>query len=306
MKFLLFCNGSIGNTIMYSSVFLTLRKWFPDAQIDVVFDELGKQLYCADKHINKIYNFNRKKDGIKKQITLIGLFRKEHYDFSFHLRSGVRNELVALLGNVKQRVGYKLKGSFQFLTKKFEKQVGLHSSENYKYLIEKVFDRISEDFPFLPINGSFKTDVNSFIEKKFYFQDYVVMHPFGTTISQENWNLKLFYELIEKIKKPIFIFGTEDEISNFKKSEQTKVDILSNRDLGFVSEFIRGAKFFIGNDSSLFHIAECHNVKSFAFFQNDKENSTKWKPLKDTSTYFFVDEMKSNFVNKIAKIINEG
>ncbi len=291
---------------MYSPVFVSLKKWFPDSQIDVVFDELGKQLYGTDKNIDKIYLFNRKNDGLKKQLALIKQFRKEHYAYSFHFRSGVRNEMLAYFANVKRRIGYRLKGSFQFLTDKFEKQVNLHASENYKFLIEKVFDKTSVDFPFLPLNDNYKEEVSKILEDKKQANDYVVMHPFGTTISKENWNLKLFYELIVKIEKPIFIFGTNLEISNLKKVEKTNVYLMVNRDLAFVSEFIRGASFFIGNDSSLFHMAECHDVRSFVFFQKDKENFNKWKPLKNTSTYYFVEEENDKILSEIVKAINEN
>ena len=229
---------------MYSPVFVSLRKWFPNSQIDVVFDELGKQLYGTDKHISKFYLFNRKTDGVRKQFALIKQFRYEHYDYSFHFRSGVRNEMLAYFGNVNKRIGYKLNGSWQFLTHKFDKQVDLHASENYKFLIEKVFNKVSDDFPFLPINNNYKTEVDRFLEEKINSKKYVVLHPFGTTISQENWNLELFYDLIVEIEKPIFVFGTNGEISNLKKIEKANVYLMANKDLAFVSEFIRGASFF--------------------------------------------------------------
>jgi len=305
LKFLLFCNGTIGNTIMYSPIFSSLKKLCPDSQVDVVFNKFGYEMYSSDVNIDKVYQFNRKKDSLKKQFELVREFRKEKYDFSLHLRSGVRNEMLAFLGGVKQRLGRKLEGSWQFLTEYVNKKSTQHAKDEYREFLKAIFGKDIISSPYLPVNEMERKNVESFLSKEKVEGKFLVVHPFGDTISEKCWQSTLFKKIISQVELPIFVLGRGKEMVNFCLPNQTNVNYLSDKNLGFVSELLKRASFFVGNDSGPFHIAECHRVRSFVFYQDNKDNFQKWSPLEKKSKVFWGQKFSEEDLKEIVREINE-
>ncbi len=290
---------------MYSPIFSSLKNFYPDAQVDVVFNKLGYELYSLEENIDNIFIFNRKKDSFIKQLQLVLKFRKEKYNFSLHLRSGVRNEMLAYFGGVKKRFGRKLKGSWQFLNNYVEKIPRQHAKDEYKEFLKVAFDKTVNFNPSLPENELAKQEVQSFLIDKKINKNFLVVHPFGDTISEENWQKDIFKKIINQVQMPIFILGRKTEILNFLFSNNPNVTTLSDQHIGFVSELIKRADFFVGNDSGLFHIAECHKVRSFVFYQKNKDNFVKWSPIEKRSKSYFVQDFQEKDLVEVIGEINE-
>lgn len=126
MKILIYRNGSIGNTVLATAFIRSLKTIWPDSIVDVVVDDWGMDLLAGNPLIRKLYCYRRQQDGPVVQYRLVRQWIREKYDYSFHLRSGTRNELLAWLSRIPHRIGFNLKGSLQLLTERKERQPQIH------------------------------------------------------------------------------------------------------------------------------------------------------------------------------------
>jgi len=312
-KFLVFRNGGIGNTLMATPFFRNLKEFYPHSFVAVVVDEVGLILLKNNPYIDKLYTFNRKKDTLKHQMLLVKDLLADNYDVSFHLRSGIRNELLAFLSRIPNRVGFNLKGSFQFLTHNIKKK---DRNRHVIYGALSIFPKVLQKqanfyYPELYLNEEKKNEAHTFFKKKgIKNKAFIVIHPTGVSMKFENWGLDFYAELINRIQQklpyPIIIIGSniseENKVKNYIKEHKNIIYVMWN-DIAFKAELIRQAAFFIGNDSGPAHIAEAWNVPKVVVYRDDPANFKKWGPLKkDLTLILFQENLKNE--NIFGKIFN--
>ncbi len=309
-KILVFRNSGIGNTIV-DSVFLKLiKEIYPKCTTYCVLDNIGEKLLKENPYIDKIDIFNRRTDNLYYQWKLLKQWRKEKIDISFHLRSGIRQEILAFLSGIPVRVGFKLNGSFQFLTHIINKNKDFHRINNSRLLLALLKEDIPEYFPELYQCIDDKKFIYSYLKKHgFFTKNYIIMHPCGKTYGNENWNLDFYSKIVKKLRSwcdyPIFIIGNKSEICVVKKilGEKEGLTYLMNFHIGQISELINNSLLFIGNDSGPAHIAEAWNVPKVVVYRDDHLNFIKWSPLrKDLSLVIFQHELINQ--NTFTKIYN--
>ena len=313
-KILIFRNGDIGNTLMATPFFRMLKEFYPEAEVHVVVERIGKELLKNDPNIDKFYIFNKKKDNLSIQLNLVKEWRVEKYDVSFHLRAGIRNEILAFLSGIPVRIGFPLKGSFQFLTIKIIKKEISHHFELGRMILSNFHDNVPVYKPRLQVDPYEKSNLNEKLKaNNLKCKEYCVIHPAGKTIKKDNWQLSFFCDIIELIQDsfqlPCVVIGSANERDEIEKSlNVTRQPIFwFQDDIGETSELIRQSKIFCGNDSGPFHIAECWDIPSIVLYRDNENNFLKWHPLNDdTSVPVFHSELndKKTIMNKINKVLN--
>ena len=200
-------------------------------------------------------------------------WRKEKIDLSFHLRSGVRNEILAFTSRIPIRIGFHLKGSFQFLTHKIKKNRFQHCVNNGKMLLSLLQKDISYYLPELyPDPNSIERCNVFFKQNGVTSKKYIVIHPTGITMIKENWNLDFYSKLVKNLncsfKCPIIMIGTLLGKNKVKEyfSNQENVIFAMGHNINLTSEIIKQSILFIGNDSGPMHIAAALNKPQIAIF----------------------------------------
>ena len=313
-KILVFRNGDIGNTLVAQPFFRLLKEYYPDAALHVVVDNIGKELLKNDPNIDRFFVFNRRKDALSRQWNLVNLWRNEKYDASFHLRSGIRNEQLAFLSSIPVRIGFSLKGSFQFLTLKIKKETVMHHFQLGRLLLMPFHKNVPVYLPKLYVDENEKLKIEKLLrEYNLTPGKYVVLHPAGKSVKEDNWQLTFYNKIMDLIydeyKLPCVVIGVGEEREEIERIFEGKnkpifwfVDDICGK-----SELIRQSKFFCGNDSGPFHIAECWNIPSIVLYRDNARNYKKWYPLNDkTSLPIFHAELKNEnlILEKIKIIIN--
>ncbi|VVB80391.1 Glycosyltransferase family 9 (heptosyltransferase) [uncultured archaeon] len=106
----------------------------------------------------------------------------------------------------------------------------------------------------------------------------VVIHASGAK-EGKRWDLEKFLRLYEHLKKknfsPIFVFR-ESEKEEFAPLEG-KVSVKFCKDCDELARFLLTARFFIGNDSGVGHLASSLGVPTVTIFRN-KRGSKLWRP----------------------------
>ena len=289
-KFLVFRNGDIGNTLVATPFLRNLKESYPASHVSVVVDAIGLTVLKNNPFIDDFTVFERHSDTLKRQLALVRKWRRERYDVSFHLRTGVRNELLAFLSGIPRRIGFHLQGSFQFLTQKVRQQeIDGHVIDKSLLLLEKMTGvKPRFYFPELFQDREAVDAVDRFLkENAIEGKRVAVVHPTGRSIGTHKWNFTFYRELLGKLSRNrdiVFVLiGAVHEAPVIRKAFEGVGNAVfgMHLDLLHKSELIRRAALFIGNDSGPAHIAEAWNVPKIVFYRDDPRNYADWHPVKE-------------------------
>ncbi len=296
--FVVFRNSSMGNAIMDSPIFPWLRKQWPDATIVAIFDPVSAQLFEAEDSIDRIIVLPNKA-GYGRLVKVRRELASLKTDVSIHLKTGVRYELLALLARCPVRIGFKLKGSLQYLTHRAKKPGNVHASQFAKVLarVLKPDAELCEPRLVVPPNGLQEAErILSGLES------YIVVHPGGGTIGSDNWNLQLYCEALRRLEKPAIVIGSEQEQETFRQTcDLPFVHFTGKTSIQAAAGLITSARFFIGNDSGPAHIAEAVGTPAIIVYRSNDNNYIRWCPLNpSTHTIFAYRSIEENLAEIIA------
>jgi len=99
--------GDIGDVVWATPAFRAVKEAYPQANVSVLLRESFGTLLDADSHIYRIFEVKRYRgnlvNAVKKQISLLGTLRREHFDLVFDLRSDDRGAFMAFLSGASIR-----------------------------------------------------------------------------------------------------------------------------------------------------------------------------------------------------------
>jgi lipopolysaccharide heptosyltransferase III len=99
--------GDIGDVVWATPTFRAVKEAYPKANVSVLLRQSIGSLLEADPHIHKIFEVKRYRgnliNALKKQIRLLRILRREHFDLVFDLRSDDRGAFMAFLSGASIR-----------------------------------------------------------------------------------------------------------------------------------------------------------------------------------------------------------
>ena len=243
----------IGDMILTTPIFRTLKNNFPNAKVHVLSRSIAKPIIDNNSNINKIIEYNaswfsrgEKKDSF---FTIAKKLKMEKYDLILELKGDPRNVLLSFLAG-GYRVGYNIRG-FGFLLNKTIKWKGLkHITERYLDALRAIGCQ-----KILPKLELF-VDKNSERSVK-KFQNNICIHS-GVGAAERQWPLEYFSELINLLNQKVILVDTDkSRIKSIMKNVKNKnnVVVLDNLNLKQLIALIKNSKLFIGLESVGIHIA---------------------------------------------------
>jgi len=311
VKILVIALSGIGDALMFSPSISFIRKYYPDAEIDLICMFKGvKDIYEFNPKINRIIYFNFMKEGFLKSLFFLFKLRKK-YDVTFNVYPSNRKEynVISFLIGAKERyaVRYLRKdiSNFGFLNNQtIIENDFLHNVEENLLLVELFLQNhniVYEEFDEgLEIYFNEKTNnyAQEFLNKnKIDEKDFVVgIHAGCATLKnhiKRRWEPGKFAELgkkiIEKYNSKILLFGGPDEYELNEKINSLmnyQALIVKTESLLQTAAIMKRANIFITNDSALMHIASALKLNVVAIFGPTNTN--------------YVHPYKTNY--KIAKL----
>lgn len=196
-KIFIICNGHIGDTVMSTSTFREIKKFYPNVEVTVLCSKLAEPILKDNPHIDKLISMNffwrkehRTKEAKKEYSELIKQLKDEKYDLGIALRSDLPNIFMLYKLGIKKTYGYyNLDGGKNLLTDPVlypEKEI--HATEADLNLVNKALHMFSTDnFP--EIYGLIKYD--RIIEGK-----YICICP-GACAKLQTWKDSKYYRIIK-------------------------------------------------------------------------------------------------------------
>jgi lipopolysaccharide heptosyltransferase II len=289
-KILLIRFSSLGDILLTIPTINTLRKNFPDSEIDfLTHSEYEKLLKYSNLTINKIIGVNPGETNKPLNFIKIALkLRKENYKHIIDLHSNLKSLIISELIRPFQilRVKKYIFRRFLFINTKInllpDKKIRI--SRSYLKTLNGIVKEIDNEFQF-KLNREECIDTCSRLPE-ITVDNYIVFSPFSPKKTKE-WlpdkYIKLGREILNEYKNiKIVITGLK---TNQEEGEYIKrgigngsINLCGKTDIFKLACIISNAKVLISGDSGPAHLASALNIPSITIFGPTTTN-LGFKPL---------------------------
>jgi heptosyltransferase-2 len=317
LRFLLFRNGSIGNTLVAIPSIRAIRKTFPDAHLSLILDSVGAEILKNCPLVNEILVYDKRDQhrGILPNLSFIRELRRRHPTHAVLFKRFFRNGLLAFLSGAKERIGFETDGSASFLNRTIPYQ---ESQDIIELNMQLAF--------LLGADKSASRDIELWFDSKteaaaqeyrnrngLHNQTYAAICLTGVTsppnyLSTEQWR-EIASQLGDFADRLVFLgSGGEKQLANNIASPmQCNPLLVFDLPILEMADMIRHARFFAGTDSGPAHIAHAVGTAGIIFFRPDENvameiekwcpKGPRYRPLvpatKPSEMQLFFDQMQS-------------
>ena len=310
MKILLIKQTSLGDVLHITPVIRALKKWKPEAEIDIVTDKRALGILKNNPYINKLYVLDIYKyekeifqsplkffSTIKEFFSHIKEVRKKKYDIAIDLQGLERSVIFLYLCKAKKKYA---KGKWAFVKSNYYVDinaiVGLIS---FLKFFDCPNDGVDLDY-FLP--ETIEEDFNKTIErinqtKNFEIEkDYIVFSPFSRWETKD-LSVNKAREIIAEIKKlkdiQIIVSATSDYNKECKEIVEGFDNVLDSSGLFNLTELaylIKNSKCMLTVDSFPMHTGCAFKKPLIAIFGPTSE--IRVGPIAENSEVFRADNIE--------------
>jgi len=269
MRILVVRYETIGDTIFATAFLRNLKKNFSNAQIDLVGDNLSKELLCNCPYIDNIYC---EKDISRNPVKYYAVFAQ--YDRVYLLKNSRFFSIYSFLCGIKKRYGFRVK-KVKFLTNSVPYNEDRQEIECYLDLLRA--DKISVD--------NSQTELWDTPEKDEKIKDYIakltddvalktaVVHM-HSRVKKKNWPEANWAQVIKFLSNEmncrVFLTGAKKDIvkcenfcSNLDDNIKLKpINIAGQLDLSEFKALIKKTDITLSVDTGAIHIAAAYQKDS--------------------------------------------
>jgi predicted lipopolysaccharide heptosyltransferase III len=294
---------SIGDTVLATPSLIALRRFLPEAQIDILLEDWVAPLLEDSDLIDNIISIPNKnslpvnKDKMSaKDLSSIRLLRawslrKTKYDVAINLHGGTTAAFFVRVSGARARVGYN-NYQYNFLythrapdSSQFWQQEHVQSAEQQLALLGSVGVPVSDKPKSqLVVTESARNSVENRLAKSKIQNPkskIALVHP-AAAFASKQWATEKFARVAE------FLFdkglntvavaapGEREVLENLK--QQARVPIITFEDLSLpaITALASRAELFVGNDSGIAHIAAAVETPTVVIFGSS--NIHHWRP----------------------------
>ncbi len=316
---------SIGDTVLSTPSLIALRRFLPDAQIDILLEDWVAPLVEDFDIIDNFIAVPTKdslpvdKDKmsakdllIVRSLIALGL-RETKYDVAFNLHGGTTATFFVRASGAKHRVGYR-EYRYNFLynhllssSADFWQKEHTHSAEQQLALL---------GFVGVPVSDKPKTRLTvigealNLIKEKVIaetrrrgedfgaiFGNFALFHP-AAAFEAKQWATKNFARVAEFLQVKgltTIAVATKKErgvLENLKQYSHAPILTFDDLTLPEITALASEAKIFVGNDSGIAHIAAAVETPSVVIFGSS--NIKHWRPWTDAPNEIVYAEKSCN------------
>jgi lipopolysaccharide heptosyltransferase II len=295
---------SIGDTVLATPSLIALKRFLPDAQIDILLEDWVAPLLDGFDAVDNVIAIGKSSTARLKNALQI---RRNNYDVVFNLHGGTTSTFFTRATGARYRVGY-ANYQYSFLhnhlltsATEFWGRERMHSAEQQLALLgfvglpveDKPKSRltVSED----AVNSLEKKSAHRYFEISDLKSQIALIHP-AAAFQTKQWPTESFAQTAEFLReKGITVVAVasknEKEVLEDLKN-RSAVPIITFNDLTLpeITALASRAKLFIGNDSGIAHIAAAVNTPTVVIFGSS--NRDHWRPWTDAPNEIVFEEFK--------------
>jgi heptosyltransferase-3 len=282
---------SIGDTVLTTPSLFALRRFLPNAQIDILLEDWVAPVLAGSDLIDRVIAIPCRSKTARARIARE--LRAARYDVAYNLHGGTTATLLTRATGAKHRVGFahyqyaRLHNHLAQSSLKIWQRPGLHSVEQQLALIGwtgvPVSDRPATK---LAVTESACTSVSEKLRVA-GFADGLEAAPFAVinpaaAFETKQWATDKFARVAEEVAArglPVIAIAAAREaqiLDELLDNSSARIVALANLSLPEVTALASRTRLFVGNDSGIAHIAAAAGAPCVVIFGSS--NVTHWRP----------------------------
>jgi len=291
---------SIGDTVLVTPSLFALRRFLPEAQIDILLEDWVAPVLDGLDLVDRVITVPR--DGNAARARVARELRAAHYDVVYNLHGGTTATLLTRATGAKHRVGFdhyqyaRLHNHVAPSSLELWQRPSLHSVEQQLALIGwtgvPVTDRPATQ---LAVTDQALASASEKVRAAGFdgAGEFAVVHP-AAAFDTKQWATEKFAQvtkdLVARSLMPVVIAApNENEMVDRLRGETSTVVGVSSLSLPEVTALISRARLFVGNDSGIAHIAAAAGAPSVVIFGSSNRNH--WRPWTTQASEVVFEEM---------------
>ena len=282
---------SIGDTVLCTPSLIALRRFLPDAQIDILLEDWVAPVLEGFDEVDDVISVGK---TASERLRAARDIRRRKYDVAFNLHGGTTATMFVRASGAKHRIGFS-NYQYPFLynhllssATDFWQQKKTHSAEQQLALM---------GFVGIPVNDRPKSRlavtekalnaINSRLSESGIRDPQsaiALLHP-GTAFFTKQWPVENFARtaefLAEKGLRSVAV-GSKNErkiLEDLVRESKVPIAMFDDLSLPEITALASKAHVFVGNDSGIAHIAAAVGTPSVVIFGSS--NRDHWRPWTD-------------------------
>jgi lipopolysaccharide heptosyltransferase II len=292
---------SIGDTVLATPSLIALRRFLPDAQIDVLLEDWVAPVLEGFEAVDNVLTV--KKDDLKSSFQTAWKIRQNRYDAAFNFHGGTTGTFFVRASGAKYRIGYE-NYQYKFLynvcapsSAIFWQRDKVHSAEQQLALLGftgvPVSDRPKSH---LAVTEAARISIENKLKSKIQNpkSKIALVHP-ATAFETKQWATENFARIIELLHEKGFTAVAiaapkeREVLENLRRMVPVPIESFTDLSLPEITALAARAVIFVGNDSGIAHIAAAVNTPSVVIFGSS--NINHWRPWTDAPNEIVYEEM---------------
>ena len=292
---------SIGDTVLATPSLRALRRFLPDARIDILLEDWVAPLLEGSREVDRVVTVERKSTA--SRLMVARRLRAENYDVVYNLHGGSTAALLTRATGARHRVGY---ADYAYATlhnhaappsSKLWGREKTHSVEQQLALLGwtgvPVTDRPATRLAVVP---EATASVARRLREAGVDDDsaFVLVHP-AAAFDTKTWAAENFARVIEYLAErglaSVAVAAPNEANVIADVRGHTRAPLISFTDLRLpeITALAARASLFVGNDSGVAHIAAAVGVPQVVVFGSS--NVAHWRPWAHASAEVVREEM---------------
>ena len=283
---------SIGDTVLATPSLIALRRFLPDAQIDILLEDWVAPLLDGFEEVDNVISVG---GGSFSRLSVMRRLRSTRYDVAFNLHGGTTTTFFTAASGATHRIGW-AEYQYSFLynhlyssAADFWKRPKVHSAEQQLALLGFAGVPV-DDRPKSRLNvsqaavDSLEANLKSRSQISNSKSEIALLHP-AAAFETKQWAAENFSRIAEHLNarglQTVAISARNERRVLERMTAASKVPILTFDDLTLpeITALASKASIFVGNDSGIAHIASAVDTPSVVIFGSS--NRDHWRPWTD-------------------------
>lgn len=290
---------SIGDTVLATPSLQALKRFLPNAEIDILVEDWVAPVLAGHASINQVITLEG--SSLRSRARAAHEVRQRRYDVVYNFHGGTTATFLTRATGARHRVGY---ASYQYASLHNHQapsplllwgQAKTHSVEQQLALLGWTGVPVT-DRPRTKLGIT--TEADAAINQRLAAADlvdkkFVLMHP-AAAFATKQWAAKNFARVVEFLAErnipTVAIAGpNEDHVLNELVTESTARVVMFSLSLPEVTAVAARSYLFVGNDSGIAHIAAAAGTRCVVIFGSS--NIAHWRPWNSAPAEVVFEEM---------------
>jgi heptosyltransferase III len=298
-KVLLVRLRSIGDTVLSTPSIFALRRFLPNAEIDILVEDWVAPVLDDHPHVDNVVVLER--GGLRSRAAVAWQIRSTGYDVVYNLHGGTTATFLTFASGAHHRVGFK---TYQYA------QLHNHQAPSPLLLLgQQKAHSVEQQLALLGWTGVPMTDrprthlavtseaagtINRLLaEAELEDRQIALIHP-ATAFATKQWATENFARVAESLADRGFAsvaIGAPNEREVLESlQDQAAVRIVTfDLSLPEVAALAARSQVFVGNDSGIAHIAAAVGTRSVVIFGSS--NVAHWRPWNKAAAEVVFEQM---------------